>query len=46
MSAWAWKPDSRIRAAIRRGDVRYRQWQRLIYEQIADERRARRVQQS
>ena len=45
-TAWSWKPPAATRAAIRRGDVQYRQWQRLTYEQLAAARRARRVQQS
>ncbi len=42
MTSWAWKPNSRTRAAIRRGDSQYRQWQQRISEQIATELRARR----
>ncbi len=42
MTSWAWKPDSRTRAAIRRGDDRHRHWQRRVSEQIAAELRSRR----
>lgn len=44
MMDWSWNPPSGTRAAIRRGDAQYRDYQRRISEQVAAARRVRREQ--
>lgn len=33
--SWAWRPDRRVRAALRKGECRYEQWRRELAEQAA-----------
>ena len=43
MIDWSWNPPAGTRAAIRRGDAQYRDYQRRLSEQVTAARRVRRA---